>query len=105
MQQHILIAGAGKGIGLELVKQMLVTENNIILAVSRDISQLRILAEKVNTDAGAVRLIPLASDLAKPDFTKVLEYYIDKSILKTLSKCKEVQLELKDEIKEYLLNF
>ncbi|MDD3636190.1 MAG: SDR family NAD(P)-dependent oxidoreductase [Bacteroidales bacterium] len=73
MQQHILIAGAGKGIGLELVKQMLVTENNIILAVSRDISQLRILAEKVNTDAGAVRLIPLASDLAKPDFTKVLE--------------------------------
>ena len=34
------------------------------------------------------------------DFTKLLEYYFDKAILKTLSKCKEEQLLVKEEIKE-----
>ncbi|HOI33309.1 MAG TPA: SDR family oxidoreductase, partial [Bacteroidales bacterium] len=78
MQHKILIAGAGKGIGLELVKQMLATGNNIVMAVSRDISQLRILEEKVNINSGSVSLIPVALDFSKHDFTSVLDKVIRK---------------------------
>jgi hypothetical protein len=34
------------------------------------------------------------------DFTRVLEYYFDKYVLKTLAKCKEQPLMIKEEIKE-----
>lgn len=38
------------------------------------------------------------------DFSKVLEYYCDKYLLKVISKCKEQPLKIKEEIKEELLN-
>ena len=37
------------------------------------------------------------------DFSKILEYYFDKYILKVVAKCKEQPLKLREEAKEHLL--
>jgi hypothetical protein len=39
------------------------------------------------------------------DFSKVMEYFFDKYLLKTLSKCKEIPLAIRDEVKEIVANF
>jgi len=73
MKNAILIAGAGKGIGFELAKVLSTDKNNRILAVSRNISQLNVLANEINASADSPGLINLSLDFTAPDFAKVLE--------------------------------
>ncbi len=71
MPNNILIAGAGKGIGFELVKHLMTNENCQILAISRNTKQLEELVE--NQKPKTSRIIPLSLDLSSHDFTERLQ--------------------------------
>ena len=71
MPNNILIAGAGKGIGFELVKHFMTNENCQILAISRNTKQLEKLVE--NQKPKTSRIIPLSLDLSSHDFTDRLQ--------------------------------
>jgi NAD(P)-dependent dehydrogenase (short-subunit alcohol dehydrogenase family) len=71
MPNNILIAGAGKGIGFELVKHLMTNENCEILAISRNTKQLEELVE--NQKPKTSRIIPLSLDLSSHDFTDRLQ--------------------------------
>lgn len=71
MPNNILIAGAGKGIGFELVKHLMTNENCQILAISRNTKQLEELVE--NQKPKSSRIIPLSLDLSSHDFTDRLQ--------------------------------
>lgn len=60
---NIVVTGASRGIGYELVKQFSTNAGNTIFAVSRNLEKLELLKnECTNTN-----VIPIACDLSKPD--------------------------------------
>ncbi|MEI6854260.1 MAG: SDR family oxidoreductase [Bacteroidota bacterium] len=62
---NIIVTGAGKGIGLEICKQLIADPNNEIIAISRDIRKLTTLATENEN------LIPFSLDLEKDDYSKI----------------------------------
>lgn len=66
----ILVTGASKGIGFELVKNLSGDPRNLIIAVSRNIKTLQELVDKNNTSS----LLPFKADITKPgDQQKILK--------------------------------
>lgn len=64
----IVITGASKGIGFELVKQFLADEENTVIAVSRSKPKLSALQKKFNS-----RLIPVFGDLTNEKTLRQIE--------------------------------
>jgi 3-oxoacyl-[acyl-carrier protein] reductase len=58
----VIITGASKGIGFELVKQFLTHKNYVVLAVSRNTQSLIKLEQQLNT----TNLISFKADITKP---------------------------------------
>lgn len=58
----ILVSGASKGIGFELVKNLARDPGNLVIAVSRNIKPLEELVNKNNTSS----LLPFKADITKP---------------------------------------
>ncbi|MBL7930690.1 MAG: SDR family NAD(P)-dependent oxidoreductase, partial [Bacteroidia bacterium] len=66
----ILVTGASKGIGFELVKKLSGDPGNLVVAVSRNIKTLRELVDKNNTTS----LLPFKADITKAgDLQKILK--------------------------------
>jgi short-subunit dehydrogenase len=63
---NIIVTGAGKGIGFEICKKLLVDSNNEVIAISRDIRKLTPLATENEN------LIPFSLDLEKDDYSKII---------------------------------
>lgn len=61
--KHVLITGAGRGIGLELTKRFLENDNYYVIALSRNVSAL----EGIDTD----RLKMISFDLTASDFSEL----------------------------------
>ncbi len=64
---NVVITGAGKGIGFELCKKFQQNPGMHVLALTRDISKLKILAKKYTA------LHPLSFDLEKDGHDKIVE--------------------------------
>ncbi len=60
---NIVVTGASRGIGYELVKQFSANGSNTIFAVSRNLEKL----EQLKKDCPNANVIPVACDLSKPD--------------------------------------
>lgn len=58
----IIITGASKGIGFEMVKQCSQHPKNLVIAVSRNIESLSTLVKKENTHS----ILPLKADISNP---------------------------------------
>ena len=67
---NIIITGAGKGIGFELVKKFASSGEHQIIALARDISKLNPL---LNTKS---RIIPYTADICKVDFPEQLALFV-----------------------------
>ncbi|MCK9613441.1 MAG: SDR family oxidoreductase [Bacteroidales bacterium] len=64
---NIVVTGAGKGIGLELCKKFLQQESNKVIAISRNIENLKELQEKY------INLCPVSFDLTNEVYTPIIE--------------------------------
>ena len=62
----ILITGASKGIGFEVVKQLAAGPDHLVIAVSRNMTALNKLVESQNTHS----VLPLKADITKPQDVK-----------------------------------
>lgn len=60
---NIVVTGASRGIGYELVKQFSTKSSNTIFAVSRDLEKL----EQLKKECANANVIAIACDLGKPD--------------------------------------
>ena len=60
---NIVVTGASRGIGYELVKQFSINPDNTILAVSRNLEKL----EQLKKECKNANVIVIACDLGKPD--------------------------------------
>jgi len=70
---NIVVTGAGKGIGFQLVKIFAERANNKILAISREITQL----EKLKENQNFANIIPLALDITSSNLKEELEPVIE----------------------------
>jgi len=69
---NIIITGAGKGIGFHTAEEFSRIKGNNVIALSRDISALKIIAKKFSEDKSCGNLYPVSIDLAKKGFEKEL---------------------------------
>jgi 3-oxoacyl-[acyl-carrier protein] reductase len=74
---NIIVTGASRGIGNELVKKFAQTGNHRIIAISRNIHKLEELKNECLTTNKAATVYPLEFDLASPDY----ELHFVKTIL------------------------
>jgi 3-oxoacyl-[acyl-carrier protein] reductase len=65
---NIIITGASRGIGNELVKKLVQTGNHRIIAISRNIHKLEELKNECHTTNKAAIVYPLEFDLSSPDY-------------------------------------
>lgn len=72
---NIIITGASRGIGFEMVKYLSSLEENNILAVSRNLQRLEKLKEEVSGNLSVCKI--LATDLSKIDDRKFYEEAIE----------------------------
>jgi short-subunit dehydrogenase len=79
---NIIITGAGRGIGFEIAKLFSKTNDNSIVAVSRNISSLQKLANNIPFGKNATTLYPVSIDLNKKGFEKELLTYISNRFTK-----------------------
>lgn len=70
--KHIVVTGASRGIGYELVKQFCAKEDVKILALSRNAEKLNELKSYCDSNYSNSELIVLAYDLAEEDYSKDL---------------------------------
>jgi short-subunit dehydrogenase len=75
----ILITGASKGIGFEMVKQLSENPNTLVIAVSRNIAPLTKLIDQKNTHS----ILPVKADITSSiDQKKIVKIIFQKIKLK-----------------------
>jgi short-subunit dehydrogenase len=77
---NIIITGASRGIGRELVKSFLNKSGNMVLAISRNRAALEALKLECEGYSIKSELIPISFDLEKDDFTSELNKIIPSGI-------------------------
>jgi len=75
---NIIVTGASKGIGFELVKKLVADPNNHVLGIARSASQLQVLEREIRAITTKGTFYPLVYDLGQPDYSATLVPYIQK---------------------------
>lgn len=73
---NIIITGAGKGIGFEIARLFSAAKGNKVIAVSRNIDNLKKLSNEIPGGKNGSYLYPISLDLSKKGFEKTLLSYI-----------------------------
>ena len=68
----IIVTGASRGIGKEVVKRLLMNEQYSVLAIARNENKLRILEEEITSSEGG-RLLTQAGDISDKHFREEIE--------------------------------
>ena len=73
---NIIITGAGRGIGLEIAKILSNVKGNRVVAVSRNIEELKKYSNEIPGGKNGSFLYPVSIDLNKKDFEKKFLTYV-----------------------------
>jgi len=68
---NIVISGASRGIGYELVKILASDEKNRVVAISRNMKSLHVLKEEISQSNENTQLFPIEFDLADGDYAEL----------------------------------
>jgi NAD(P)-dependent dehydrogenase (short-subunit alcohol dehydrogenase family) len=79
---NIVVTGAGRGIGLEIIRQLCRLKGHSIVAVSRNISALQKLSNDIPFGKDSTSLYSVSIDLNKKGFEKELLTYISNRFTK-----------------------
>jgi 3-oxoacyl-[acyl-carrier protein] reductase len=73
---NIIVTGASRGIGFEIVKQLSSLKGNYIIAIARNTESLQKLCQELPVGKNESFLYPFAADLNKKGFEKSVREYV-----------------------------